>query len=68
MTAKHRFMVMIGVDALCVMIAVGALVGDLSYHLAYALPAFACAMLIGFGAQLWFIAGLAKDGRLEKGV
>jgi hypothetical protein len=68
MTAKHRFMVMVGVDAVCVMIAIAALVGDLSYHLDHALLAFVAAMLVGFGAQLWFIAGLAKDGRLGKGV
>jgi hypothetical protein len=68
MTAQQRFMVMVGLDALCVMVAIAALVAGLSYHLAYGLPAFAAAMLVGFGAQLWFIAGLAKDGRLEKGV
>ncbi len=68
MTAKHRFMVMVGVDALCVMIAIAALVGNLSYHLAYALPVFAAAMLTGFAAQIWFIVGFAKGGRLVKGV
>ena len=61
-------MVMVGVDALCVMIAVAALVGDLRFHLAWALPTFAAAVLIGFGAQIWFIVGLAKAGRLGKGV
>ncbi len=68
MSAKQRFMVMVGVDAVCVMVAIAALVADLSYHLNHALVAFVAAMLIGFGAQLWFIAGLAKHGRLGKGV
>jgi hypothetical protein len=68
MTARQRFMIMVGVNALCVMVALGALVGNLSYHLAYGLPAFAVAMLAGFGAQIWFIVGLAKGGQLEKGV
>jgi hypothetical protein len=68
MTDRGRFMIMVWVDALCVMIAIGALVGDLRFHLAWALPTFAGAVLIGFGAQIWFIVGLAKAGRLGKGV
>jgi hypothetical protein len=68
MTAQRRFMVMVGVDVVCVMIAILALVGGLSYHLAYGLPAFAAALVVGFAAQIWFIAGVAKDGRLGKGV
>ncbi len=68
MTATHRFMIMVGIDALCVMVAIGAIVGDLSFHLAHALAMFAAAILIGFGAQIWFIVGLAKAGRLEKSV
>lgn len=68
MSAKQRFMIMVGIDALCVMIAVGAIIGDLRFHLAWALPAFAAAILIGFAAQIWFIVSLAKAGRLGKGV
>jgi hypothetical protein len=68
MSAQQRFMIMVGVDVVCVMIAILALVGNLSYHLAYGLPAFAAATLVGFAAQIWFIASLAKDGRLGKGV
>ena len=68
MTAKQRFMIMVGIDALCVMAALAALVGDLRFHAPYALPTFATAIVVGFAAQIWFIAGLAKDGRLEKGV
>ncbi|HUO21428.1 MAG TPA: hypothetical protein VMU59_02805 [Caulobacteraceae bacterium] len=68
MTAQQRFMTMVVVDAMCVMIAIAALVGDLSLHLTFGLPAFAAALIVGFAAQIWFIAGLAKDGRLGKGV
>ena len=68
MSAKQRFMIMVGVDTLCVMIALGAIIGDLRFHLGWALPAFAVAILIGFAVQIWFIVGLAKAGRLEKGV
>ena len=68
MTAQQRFMVMVGVDVVCVMVAILALVGGLSFHLSYGLPAFAAAIVTGFGAQIWFIAGLARDSRLGKGV
>ena len=68
MTDRQRFMIMAGVDALCVMIAIGALVGDLRFHLVWALPTFAGAILIGFAVQIWFIVGLARAGRLGKGV
>ena len=68
MTAKQRFMIMVGADALCAMIALGAIVADVRFHLAYGLPAFAAAMATGFAAQIWFIVGLARASRLEKGV
>jgi hypothetical protein len=68
MTDRQRFMIMVGIDALCVMIAIAALVGDLRFHLVWALPTFAASVLIGFGAQIWFIVGLARAGRLGKGV
>jgi hypothetical protein len=68
MSAKLRFMIMVGADALCVMAALAAMVAHATYHLAVGLPLFAAAMLIGFGVQIWFIVSLAMASRLEKGL
>ena len=68
MTDRLRFMIMVGVNAVCVLIATAALVGDLRFHLAWGLPIFAGSVVIGFAAQIWFIVGLARAGRLGKGV
>jgi hypothetical protein len=68
MTAQQRFMVMVAINVVCVIGAILALVGGLSYHLAYGLPTFVVAIAAGFAAQIWFIASLYKDGRLGKGV
>ena len=68
MTAKQRFLAMVIIDGLCVLIGLAALVRDLHAHAPYTLPVFAGAMLVGFAAQIWFIVGLARDGRLGKGV
>ncbi len=68
MTARQRFMIMVALDAVCVLVALGAILADVRFHQPYALPTFAVSILIGFGVQIWFIVGLAKSGRLEKGV
>jgi hypothetical protein len=66
MTPNQRFMTMVGVDAVCVAVALAAIVAHATYHRAYGLPLFVAAILIGFGAQIWFIVGLAKATRLER--
>ncbi len=59
---RRRLMWMIVVDAVCFLIALGAIVGDLSFHIGWLLWVFLAAMLAGFGAQGWLIAGLTRKG------
>ncbi|HEX5378704.1 MAG TPA: hypothetical protein VFW47_09015 [Phenylobacterium sp.] len=63
--AKRRLMIMLGVSAFSALIAVGALVGALSFGQDWLLGVFVAGLVVGFGAQIWFIVGF---GRAKKGV
>ncbi len=56
---RRRLMIMIGVDAVCFLTALAAIVGDLSFHVGWLIWVFAVAMIAGFAAQAWLIAGLS---------
>jgi hypothetical protein len=60
--ARHRkrLMWMIGVDAVCFLVALAAIIGNLSFHIGWLMWVFLAAMLAGFGAQGWLIAGLTR--------
>ena len=60
--ARHRkrLMWMIAIDAVCFLVALGAIVGNLSFHIGWLLWVFFAAMVAGFGAQGWLIAGLTR--------
>ena len=62
--AKRRLVVMGIINVAAVVAALAAAVGYFGLHLEWALMAFAGALAVGFGAQVWFIAGLrrAKEG------
>lgn len=62
--AKRRLMVMGAINLAAIVAALAAAIGYFGLHLGWALAAFAAALVIGFGAQIWFIAGLrsAKEG------
>ncbi|MDB5449798.1 MAG: hypothetical protein JWQ52_926 [Phenylobacterium sp.] len=61
---KKRLMTMGVVNAVSVAVALAAIVGFFKAGLDWALLVFAAALIVGFGAQIWFIAGLrrAKEG------
>jgi hypothetical protein len=63
--AKRRMMIMIAIDGVAFVVAMAAAIGAFGYHLAWLTPVFIGALLIGFGAQFWFIAGFR---RANKGV
>jgi hypothetical protein len=58
--AKRRLVIMGVINVLALLAAMGALVGYFRFHLGWALGAFAGLMLVGVGAPIWFIAGLAR--------
>jgi hypothetical protein len=62
---KRRLMVMLALDAVCLVMAIAAAVGAFFYGIAWLQWVFAAALAGGFGAQIWFIAGFR---RATKGV
>ena len=59
---RRRLMIMIAIDAVCVVVALVAIVGALGFHVKWMLGLFVLAVLAGFGAQVWLMLGLMKDG------
>ncbi|MDO8379657.1 hypothetical protein [Phenylobacterium sp.] len=62
--AKRRFTIMVAVSAASVFVAIASIVCAFRFSQTWLLYVFAVALLIGFGAQIWFIAGFrsAKKG------
>ena len=50
------------VNVVCVVIALTAIVLHYLYALDWALFVFGGALLVGFGTQIWFIAGFRRKG------
>jgi hypothetical protein len=61
---KKRLFAMLAVDAVCAVIAVAAAIGAFSAGIGWLQWVFAAALIAGFAAQIWFIAGFrrAKEG------
>lgn len=57
---RKRLMRMIAIDAVCVLIAIGAVIGYLSFRVAWMGGLFAAAVIAGFAAQIWLVVGLAR--------
>jgi Na+/H+-dicarboxylate symporter len=55
---KRRRSIMMAVNALAALGALAGVVGYFKFGQSWALIAFVAALLVGFGAQIWFIAGL----------
>ena len=55
---KKRRNIMLAMNAVAALAAVAAIVIYFHYGLVLAGVAFVAALLMGFGAQIWFIAGL----------
>jgi hypothetical protein len=58
-------MAMAAIDVVAVVVAAVSAVGAFAYGVDWLTAVFAGALLAGFGAQIWFIAGLR---RASKGV
>ncbi len=57
---RRRLMWMVAIDGVCLLVAMGALVGDMGFHIRWMMWVFLASLLAGFGAQGWLIAGLRK--------
>jgi len=58
--SRRRLMVMGVINVVAVLAAAASLVGYFRFDVTWALAAFVVAMLVGFGAQIWFIAALRR--------
>jgi uncharacterized membrane protein YcaP (DUF421 family) len=62
---RRRLRRMIVIDVVCVLLAIGALVGAAVYHASALIWLFAAATTIGFGAQIWLIGGFVRAPKGE---
>lgn len=53
-------MIMVAIDAVCFLVAMAAMVGNIGFHIGWMMWVFLAALLAGFGAQGWLIAGLKR--------
>jgi hypothetical protein len=60
---KKRRAVMMVVNVAAALTALAALVGYFKFALDWALIVFVAALVVGFVAQIWFIAGLRGPGK-----
>jgi len=60
---KKRRAVMMVANVVAALTALAALVGYFKFALEWALVVFVVALLGGFAAQIWFIAGLRGPGK-----
>ncbi len=59
---KKRMGMMLAVVAIAMVLALVGAYGAFGLKAAWGLPAFIAALALGFGAQIWFIAGILKRG------
>ena len=57
---RRLLLVMVAVNAACVVVAVIGVVGYLSFHIAWMGGLFAVAMIAGFAAQIWLVISFAR--------
>jgi hypothetical protein len=60
---RKRLGVMLAINLICVLAALGAAVGLFVFHMAWMVYVFAGAMAVGFGAHVWLMVGLAHGAR-----
>ena len=60
---RNRLIAMLVACTACLMAAGGFAVGYFVYNIGWLLPAFGLALVAGFGAQIWFIAGFARPSK-----
>ena len=59
---KKRLIIMAVVNVAAAIVAMAFVVAWAKYGVGWAFAAFIAALLIGFAAQIWFIAGFRRKG------
>ena len=62
-TIKRRRTIMMVVNVLAALAALASIVAYFKFALGWALIPFVVALVAGFAAQIWFIAGLRGPGK-----
>jgi len=57
---RRRLIIMVAIDGVCFAIALAAMAGNMVFHIGWMMWVFLAALLAGFAAQGWLIAGLRK--------
>jgi len=60
---KKRLMTMVAIDVACLILGVAAIIGHVAFDVGPLLWAFVAAVVVGVGAQLWFILGWMRSER-----
>jgi hypothetical protein len=62
---KKRLTTMFAIDAVCFLLAGAAIVGHVTFHVGWMLPAFLVLVAAGLGAQIWFVLGWMRAVKAE---
>ena len=64
---KKRLTAMLAIDAVCFLLAGAAIVGHVTFHVGWMLPAFLVLVAAGLAAQIWFVLGWMRAVKAEEG-
>ena len=59
---RKRLRLMVAIVGVCVIVALVAAFGSFAYGQAWMTAVFIAALVAGFAAQIWFLAGLRRRG------
>jgi len=57
---QRRLIIALSINGVCALAAVAGIVGGMAFHIGWMNWLFLAALLVGFGAQGWLIAGFLK--------
>jgi len=64
--ARKRLTTMLAIDLVCFLLAGAAIIGHVAMDQSWLLPVFILAIVVGLGAQIWFILGWMKASKAEQ--
>ncbi|MDR3509938.1 MAG: hypothetical protein P4L64_18780 [Caulobacteraceae bacterium] len=57
---RRRLIVMLLINVICLILAAGALIGFVTFHIAWLGAVLILALLVGFAAHFWLALGLSR--------